>query len=120
YLLDEPSAYLDSDERMSMARLIRRQVERQAVSALVVDHDVYFLDLACDALMVFSDDGALGQRGVGAGPFPMREGMNRLLRGIEVTFRRDPETLRPRINQEGSALDREQRATGEYYYEPGA
>ena len=46
YLLDEPSAYLDSDERMSMARLIRRQVERQSVSALVVDHDVYFLDLA--------------------------------------------------------------------------
>ena len=25
YLLDEPSAYLDSDERMAMARLIRRQ-----------------------------------------------------------------------------------------------
>ncbi|MCL4308239.1 MAG: ribosome biogenesis/translation initiation ATPase RLI [Candidatus Thermoplasmatota archaeon] len=120
YLLDEPSAYLDSDERMSMAKLIRRQVERQAVSALVVDHDVYFLDLASDALMVFSDDGSDGSRGVGAGPFPMREGMNRLLRDVQVTFRRDAETLRPRINQEGSALDREQRSAGEYYYEPAA
>ncbi len=117
YLLDEPSAYLDADERMSMARLIRRQVERQAVSALVVDHDVYFLDLACDALMVFRPDAPDFSRGRGDGPFPMREGMNRLLKTVDITFRRDAETLRPRINREGSVLDREQRAEGEYYYE---
>jgi ATP-binding cassette subfamily E protein 1 len=120
YLLDEPSAYLDADERMAMARLIRRQVERQAVSALVVDHDVYFLDLASDALMVFAPEGTAGIAGRGDGPFPMREGMNRLLRTVDVTFRRDAETLRPRINREGSVLDREQRAKGEYYYEPAA
>ncbi len=117
YLLDEPSAYLDADERMSMARLVRRQVERQAVSALVVDHDVYFLDLACDALMAFRPDASDGSRGRGDGPFAMREGMNRLLRTVDITFRRDAETLRPRINREGSVLDREQRAKGEYYYE---
>jgi ATP-binding cassette, sub-family E, member 1 len=120
YLLDEPSAYLDADERMAMARLIRRQVERQAVSALVVDHDVYFLDLASDALMVFRPEGTEGSAGRGDGPFPMREGMNRLLRTVDVTFRRDAETLRPRINREGSVLDREQRGQGEYYYEPAA
>lgn len=117
YLLDEPSAYLDSDERMAMARLVRRQVERSASTALVVDHDVYFLDLASDALMVFSTVGSEGRAGKGEGPFPMREGMNRLLRDVQVTFRRDAETLRPRINQEGSVLDREQRERGEYYYE---
>ena len=50
----------------------------------------------------------------------MREGMNRLLRTVDITFRRDAETLRPRINREGSVLDREQRAKGEYYYEPAA
>ncbi len=120
YLLDEPSAYLDADERMAMARLIRRQVERQAVSALVADHDVYFLDLACDALMVFRPTAADGSRGRGDGPFAMREGMNRLLKEVDITFRRDNETLRPRINREGSALDREQRAKGEYYYEAAA
>ena len=120
YLLDEPSAYLDSDERMSMARLLRRQVERQAVTALVVDHDVYFLDLACDELMVFRPDAEDGSKGRGEGPFPMREGMNRLLRTVDITFRRDAETLRPRINREGSVLDREQRAQGEFYYEAAA
>ena len=120
YLLDEPSAYLDADERMAMARLVRRQVERQAAAALVVDHDVYFLDLACDQLMVFRPEGTDGRAGRGDGPFPMREGMNRLLRTVDVTFRRDAETLRPRINREGSVLDREQRAKGEYYYEAAA
>jgi len=120
YLLDEPSAYLDADERMAMARLLRRQVERQAVSALVVDHDVYFLDLACDALMTFHSETPDGSQGRGDGPFPMREGMNRLLRTVDITFRRDAETLRPRINREGSVLDREQRAKGEYYYEAAA
>ncbi|MCI4358215.1 MAG: ribosome biogenesis/translation initiation ATPase RLI [Thermoplasmata archaeon] len=117
YLLDEPSAYLDADERMAVAKLIRRQIERQAATALVVDHDVYFLDLASDALMVFGHPGGDHAVGAGAGPFAMREGMNRLLREVEVTFRRDAETLRPRINREGSVLDREQRAKGEYYYE---
>ncbi|MGI0155626.1 MAG: ribosome biogenesis/translation initiation ATPase RLI, partial [Thermoplasmata archaeon] len=79
----------------------------------------YFLDLACDSLLVFrsEEDGAAGS---GGGPFPMREGMNRLLTQVQVTFRRDPETLRPRINREGSALDREQRERAEYYYEPAA
>ncbi len=105
---------------MSMARLVRRQVERQAVSALIVDHDVYFLDLACDALMVFRPETDDGTKGRGEGPFAMRDGMNRLLRTVDITFRRDAETLRPRINREGSVLDREQRAKGEYYYEPAA
>ncbi len=117
YLLDEPSAYLDADERMAMARLVRRQVERQAASALVVDHDVYFLDLACDALLAFRHPDDDPARGLGEGPFSMREGMNRLLSEVKVTFRRDAETARPRINREGSALDREQRASGEYYYD---
>jgi ATP-binding cassette, sub-family E, member 1 len=120
YLLDEPSAYLDADERMAMARLIRRQVERQACGALVVDHDVYFLDLASDALLVFRHPEHDLARGVGEGPFSMREGMNRLLREVDVTFRRDAETVRPRINREGSVLDREQRAKGEYYYDAAA
>ncbi|HEV2428821.1 MAG TPA: ribosome biogenesis/translation initiation ATPase RLI [Thermoplasmata archaeon] len=120
YLLDEPSAYLDADERMAVAKLVRRQIERQAASALVVDHDIYFLDLACDGLMVFGPGPTGASEGRGAGPFAMREGMNRLLRQVEVTFRRDAETLRPRINREGSVLDREQRAKGEYYYEAAA
>ena len=117
YLLDEPSAYLDSDQRMNVARLVKRLVERQGSAALVVDHDVYFLDLVADSLMAFSPENADFTRARGDGPFSMREGMNALLERIQVTFRRDEESHRPRINKEGSVLDREQRAKGEYYYE---
>ena len=65
------------------------------MSALVVDHDVYFLDLACDALMAFRPDASDGSRGRGDGPFAMREGMNRLLRTVDIASGRDAETLRP-------------------------
>ena len=114
YLIDEPSAYLDVDQRMVAARTIRRTMEKKGRSALVVDHDVYFIDVMCDSLMVFG--GQPGKRGEGAGPFDLREGMNRFLKNVDVTFRRDRETLRPRVNKPGSRLDREQRSIGEFFY----
>src|SRR5438093_1196613 len=114
YLIDEPSADLASNQRMAAARTIRRVMENQGRTGLIVDHDVYFIDMVADSIMVFS--GEPGVRGHGEGPFPMREGMNRFLELVGVTFRRDPDTNRPRINKLDSRLDREQKHTGEYYY----
>jgi ATP-binding cassette subfamily E protein 1 len=114
FLIDEPSAYLDSNQRMEAARTIRRIMEREARTGLIVDHDVYFIDMVSDSVMVFSGDP--GHRGLGEGPFPMREGMNRFLRMVGITFRRDADTNRPRINKLDSRLDREQKSAGEYYY----
>jgi len=114
YLLDEPSAYLDSSQRMTAAKVIRRAIEKMGKTALVVDHDVYMIDLTSDSLMVFS--GRPGVSGRCEGPVPMREGMNRFLRDVDITFRRDPDSGRPRINKKDSRLDREQKSKGEYYY----
>ena len=114
YLIDEPSAYLDVDQRMVAAKVIRRVMENRGRSALVVDHDVYMIDVMCDSLMVFG--GRPGQHGDGSGPYDLREGMNRFLQNVDVTFRRDRETLRPRVNKPGSRLDREQRSIGEFFY----
>jgi len=114
YLIDEPSAYLDSNQRMATAKTIRRVMENQGKTGLIVDHDVYFIDMVSDSIMVFS--GEPGQEGHGEGPFPMREGMNRFLKLVEITFRRDADTNRPRINKLDSRLDREQKTAGEYYY----
>jgi ATP-binding cassette subfamily E protein 1 len=114
YLLDEPSAYLDSNQRMEAAKTIRRVMEKRGRSALVVDHDIYFLDMVSDAMMVFS--GKPGSEGLGRGPFEMRRGMNMFLSAVDVTFRRDNDTNRPRINKPGSRLDKEQKEKGEYYY----
>src|SRR5436309_167514 len=87
-LIDEPSAYLDSNQRMEAARTIRRVMEKEARTGLIVDHDVYFIDMVSDSIMVFSGDP--GRSGVGEGPFPMRDGMNRFLKMVGITFRRDP------------------------------
>jgi ATP-binding cassette, sub-family E, member 1 len=114
YLIDEPSAYLDSNQRMVAARTIRRMLEKEAKAAFVVDHDVYFMDMVADSLMVFG--GKPGLHGIAEGPLPLREGMNRFLSDLDVTFRRDPDTQRPRVNKPDSRLDREQRSIGEYYY----
>ncbi|MCK4313878.1 ribosome biogenesis/translation initiation ATPase RLI, partial [Candidatus Bathyarchaeota archaeon] len=51
YLLDEPSAYLDVEERLKMARVIRRIVEMHNVTAFVVEHDVVVQDFVADRLM---------------------------------------------------------------------
>lgn len=116
YLFDEPSAYLDVNQRINAAKTIRRVMEKKGRSALLVDHDVYFLDLCSDSMMVFG--GQPGRHGMATGPHTLRQGMNRFLKDVGVTFRRDNETRRPRINKPGSRLDREQREAGEYYYAP--
>ena len=114
YLLDEPSAYLDSNQRMEAAKCISGMMEKTGRSALIVDHDIYFIDMVSDSIMVFSGDP--GHHGVAEGPFRMREGMNKFLKSVDITFRRDADTHRPRINKEDSNLDRSQKASGEYYY----
>ncbi len=114
YLLDEPSAYLDVEERLNMAKAIRRVVENRNVTGLVVEHDVVTQDFIADHLMVFT--GKPGQEGLANPPTTLRKGMNTFLKEMEVTFRRDPSTKRPRVNKEDSKLDKFQKETGEYYY----
>ncbi|MEM3577874.1 MAG: ribosome biogenesis/translation initiation ATPase RLI [Candidatus Bathyarchaeia archaeon] len=114
YLLDEPSAYLDVEERLNMARAIRRVIENYNAAAFVVEHDVVAQDFIADRLMVFT--GEPGVRGFANSPTTLRDGMNVFLKEMGVTFRRDPTTRRPRVNKEGSKLDKFQQEIGEYYY----
>ena len=113
YLLDEPSAHLDANARMEAAKAIRRTMESNEKSAFVIDHDVYFIDILSDSLLVF--DGVGGQHGTANGPFPLREGMNQFLQDVNITFRRDHDSKRPRINKPESRKDREQQSSGDYY-----
>ncbi len=114
YLIDEPSAYLDSEQRMLVSRMFRRVMEKSGSSALIVDHDVYFIDMVSDALVVF--DGIQAKEGHAQGPYSLHEGMNRFLKNVDITFRRDEDTHRPRVNKPDSYMDREQKQNGEYYY----
>jgi len=114
YLLDEPSAYLDVEERLAMAKAVRRVVEDRNAAAFVAEHDIVVQDFIADRLMIFT--GNPGEEGFAKSPTSLREGMNMFLKEMGVTFRRDPQTRRPRVNKEGSQLDEYQKRIGEYYY----
>ncbi len=115
YLLDEPSAHIDVEDRITVARAIKRVVENKRSAAIVIEHDVSIIDFIADRLFVFK--GEPGREGYAEHPTSIRKGMNSLLSYLGVTFRRDPRTKRPRINKPGSYLDRYQKSIGEYYYE---
>lgn len=114
YLLDEPSAYLDVEERLAVARAIRRITKMQGVTAFVVEHDIVTQDFIADKIMVF--DGEAGKYGHAGNPQSLEDGMNTFLEQMDVTFRRDGDTKRPRVNKPDSRLDREQKKSGRYYY----
>lgn len=114
YLLDEPSAYLDVEQRIAVSKLLRERIDMHGKTALVVDHDLLLIDYVADMIMVF--EGQPAAAGEAHGPFTMEEGMNHFLKSLNITLRRDKDSNRPRINSPGSRLEREQKAEGRYYY----
>lgn len=114
YLLDEPSAYLDAEQRLLISKMIRDLMEQKEKACLVVDHDIIFLDYISEKLIIFEGEPAVS--GKVLGPFGMEEGMNKFLKGMQVTMRRDPDSNRPRINKPDSQKDKEQKREGKLYY----
>jgi len=114
YLLDEPSAHLDVEQRLVVSKIIRNRIEKSGKTALVVEHDLVFIDYLSDGLLVF--EGEPARRGAVAS-FSMEAGMNKFLSNLGITLRRDPDSKRPRINKPNSRLDREQRDSNKRYYQ---
>jgi ATP-binding cassette subfamily E protein 1 len=114
YLLDEPSAFLDIEQRLHAANAIRNLADKKGKVVMVVDHDILFQDYVSDRLIVF--EGESGKKGLAGKAVSMKEGMNKFLKMQGVTYRRDPQTGRPRANKPGSVKDQEQKKSGNYYY----
>ncbi|MCD6403299.1 MAG: ribosome biogenesis/translation initiation ATPase RLI, partial [Candidatus Aenigmarchaeota archaeon] len=81
YILDEPSAYLDVEQRLSLAKVIRKFVEVKEVSAFVIDHDILFLSQISSRGMVFV--GVPGKKGKGEKPTDVQTAMNRFLKEVD-------------------------------------
>jgi ATP-binding cassette subfamily E protein 1 len=114
YLFDEPTAFLDVEQRLRAARAIQKIIENRHAASIIIDHDIVFIDYISNRAMVFYGDP--GVEGHATSPMDLRSAMNKFLSDVEITFRRDKETKRPRVNKLGSYLDREQKEKGEYYY----
>jgi ATP-binding cassette subfamily E protein 1 len=113
-LMDEPSAFLDIEQRLHLAEVVRRITEKKEVTTLVVEHDVVFQDMVANRLMVF--EGEPAKQGVAKQPVSMQKGMNQFLQEMNVTYRRDENTKRPRANKPKSQKDLDQKKKNQYYY----
>ncbi|MEA2070828.1 MAG: ribosome biogenesis/translation initiation ATPase RLI [Asgard group archaeon] len=115
YIFDEPAAFLDVEERFTVSRIIRNAASIYGASVIAIEHDIQLADVLGDRILLFL--GEPGVKGYTKGPLGKREGMNLFLKNLDITFRRDPETGRARINKSGSQLDRQQREKGEYFFD---
>ena len=113
YAFDEPSAFLDVEDRIVLAKLIQRFVRGQGKSAIIIDHDLQLIDLVSDTLIVFS--GMSSIEGHSTETVPKVQGMNLFLQGIGLTYRRDLDSNRPRVNKIDSRLDKIQKESMNYY-----
>ena len=114
YALDEPSAFLDVEDRIAVAKFVQKFARSFGKSALVIDHDLQLMDLVSDTVVIF--EGEPGRRGRASAPAPKAGAMNRFLGSLQISFRRDERSMRPRVNKQGSRLDKEQKSAGNFYY----
>ena len=114
YALDEPSAFLDVEDRIAVAKFLQKFVRSYGKSAIVIDHDLQLMDLVSDSIIIF--EGEAGKAGTATAPMPKPEAMNRFLKSLDMTFRRDEKSLRPRVNKIESRLDKDQKSSGNFYY----
>ena len=114
YALDEPSAFLDVEDRIAVAKFLQKFVRSYGKSAIVIDHDLQLMDLVSDSMIIF--EGESGKAGLATPPMPKPEAMNRFLKSLDMTFRRDEKSLRPRVNKIESRLDKDQKSSGNFYY----
>lgn len=114
YLIDEPSAYLDSEQRIIAARVIKRFIMHSKKTAFIVEHDFIMATYLADRVIVFDGQPSVNARA--NTPESLLTGCNKFLKNLDVTFRRDPNSYRPRINKYQSQMDQEQKLAGNFFF----
>jgi len=113
YLIDEPSAYLDSEQRIITAKVIKRFILHAKKTAFIVEHDFIMATYLADRVIVY--EGEPSKDCIARSPQSLLTGMNTFLKSLDITFRRDPANFRPRINKLDSIKDKEQKLSGNFF-----
>jgi ATP-binding cassette, sub-family E, member 1 len=112
YLFDEPSAFLDTETRIIVSKIIKDYFFEKSALVFVIDHDMLMTTYLADYAILF--EGEPGSKMVANPPVPIKEGMNAYLENLGITMRVD-QSSRRRLNKLNSTKDREQKMNGEYY-----
>ena len=114
YLIDEPSAYLDSEQRIQASKVIKRCILHSKKTAMVIEHDIIMATYLADRVIVY--EGTPSVKAHARSPESLLTGMNSFLATLDVSMRRDPSNMRPRVNKYNSIKDKEQKASGQYFF----
>lgn len=114
YLIDEPSAYLDSEQRIIVAKVIKRFIIHARKTAFIVEHDFIMSSYLADRVIVY--EGIPSVSCTATEPQSLTNGMNFFLKTLDVTLRRDKNNFRPRINKQYSQMDTQQKHAGNYFH----
>ena len=114
FLIDEPSAYLDSEERINVSRVLKKFTQHFGKICFIVEHDLLMGIYLGDKVIVFT-----GQTSINCtanSPLSLGEGVNKFLKELDITFRRDSISFRPRINKLDSVKHKEQKKKGQFLF----
>ena len=92
---------------------MKRWILNSKRSAFIVEHDFIMATYLADKVIVF--DGIPAKEAFCTSPEGLVSGMNKFLKMMDITFRRDPTNFRPRINKLNSQKDQEQKSAGNYF-----
>jgi len=56
YLIDEPSAYLDAEQRVTTSRIIKRFIMNSKKAAFIVEHDFIMATYLADKVIVYEGE----------------------------------------------------------------
>jgi len=122
YLIDEPSACLDVEQRVQVTKAIKRFTAHYKKTVFVVEHDIMMaMGMGMEAtsrIIVFGKgDDTEKRSAIASAPHKFIEGINTFLKELNVTFRTSTysQTSRPRINKIGSSRDLEQKRKNTHY-----
>jgi ATP-binding cassette subfamily E protein 1 len=121
YMIDEPSACLDIEQRVIVTKIIKRYIINHSKVAFIIDHDLMIITsmaqetnsqiINLEPITINSNF----RHFVAHPPTSFNSGINKFLEMMDITFRTDPIYNRPRINKHDSQKEIEQKKIGKYY-----
>ena len=114
YLIDEPSAGLDCEQRVIVAKVIQKWiVDYLDKTCFLIEHDFLMTSTIANKVIVY--EGEPGIECTAKTPIDLGDGFNLFLKNLDISFRRDPNNYRPRINKKNSTKDKEQKNLNQYF-----
>lgn len=112
YLFDEPSACLDCDFRIIVAKILKDFICETGKACIVIEHDLN-MTMTADKIIYFS--GKPGILTEASAAVEIKQGINTFMKNINTTIRLDKTHQRPRLNSIDSQKDKDQKKIGNYF-----